>query len=196
MQQLCLGVFVLTAGRYLYRIFQVDATPLFSISTIEMLAIAFFAILVTDCKFNWQKMMPVCIVAAVYLLCIGKAKVIDNSIVTWTIRGVMSVLSIHSFVKSTYKKKKKRKKMLKPIVMDVTAWLCFALILSLPAWLYFAKDTSLFFVKGVASSLISFGGGDAYITIADGIFVDSGMISSDVFFGEIVSVVISPTNSN
>ncbi|MCI5884426.1 MAG: chromate transporter [Eubacterium sp.] len=184
----CLGVFVLTAGRYLYRIFQVDATPLFSISTIEMLAIAFFAILVTDCKFNWQKMMPVCIVAAVYLLCIGKAKVIDNSIVTWTIRGVMIVLSIHSFVKSSYKKKKKRKKMLKPIVMDVTAWLCFALILSLPAWLYFAKDTSLFFVKGVASSLISFGGGDAYLTIADGLFVPD-YISESSFYNYLILIV-------
>jgi len=105
----CVGVFILTAGRNLFRIFQIDKTPLFSISTIEMLAIAFFAILVTDCKFQWQTMVPAGIVAGIYLLCVGKAKIIDNDIVTWTVRVVMIVLAVYSFKKSSVKKKKKRK---------------------------------------------------------------------------------------
>ena len=37
--------------------------------------------------------------------------------------------------------------------------------------------------------LWSFGGGDAYLTIADGLFVDGGFISSDLFYGNIVPIV-------
>ncbi|MGN1206517.1 MAG: chromate transporter, partial [Eubacterium sp.] len=184
----CGGVFVLTAGKNLFRIFQIDETPLFSISTIEMLAIAFFAILVTDCKFEWQRMIPVVIVASTYLLCIGKAKIIDNSIVTWTIRAVMIIMSIQSFRNSSVKKKKKRKKVLKPMVLETMTWILFTLILSLPAMLYFTEHSLTFILKGIASSLISFGGGDAYLTIADGIFVPD-YISEATFYNFLVLVV-------
>ncbi len=184
----CVGVFILTAGRNLFRIFQIDKTPLFSISTIEMLAIAFFAILVTDCKFQWQTMIPVGIVAGIYLLCVGKAKIIDNDIVTWTVRVVMIILAVYSFKKSSIKKKKKRKKVLKPLVMESAAWIFAAVLLSLPAMLYFAGEGFPFFVKGIASSLISFGGGDAYLTIADGLFVPD-YISEYSFYNYLVLIV-------
>ena len=184
----CVGVFILTAGRNLFRIFQIDKTPLFSISTIEMLAIAFFAILVTDCKFQWQTMIPAGIVAGIYLVCVGKAKIIDNDIVTWTVRVVMIILAVYSFKKSSIKKKKKRKKVLKPLVMESAAWIFAAVLLSLPAMLYFAGEGFPFFVKGIASSLISFGGGDAYLTIADGLFVPD-YISEYSFYNYLVLIV-------
>ena len=36
---------------------------------------------------------------------------------------------------------------------------------------------------------MSFGGGDAYLTIADGIFVETQMITEQQFYGQLVSVV-------
>jgi chromate transporter len=39
------------------------------------------------------------------------------------------------------------------------------------------------------SSLLSFGGGDAYLTVADGLFVNTLIISEEVFYGSIVPLV-------
>lgn len=39
------------------------------------------------------------------------------------------------------------------------------------------------------SSVLSFGGGDAYLTVADGLFVDAKLVSEVVFYGNIVPLV-------
>ena len=46
-----------------------------------------------------------------------------------------------------------------------------------------------FIGKGIISAFMSFGGGDAYLTIADGLFVDTNMVTESQFYGHIVSVV-------
>ncbi len=184
---ICIAVFLLTAGKNLYRIFQIDAMPIFSISTIDMLAIAFFGILISDCKFTWRNLLPAGIISGIYLLCIGKAGVIDNEIVTWTVRVVMVVLSIYSLRKS-HDKKKKQKMVLLPLVKETSVWVLFALICSIPAMLVVGKETVLFVIKGLFSSLISFGGGDAYLTIADGLFVPN-YISETSFYNNLVLLV-------
>jgi chromate transporter len=48
---------------------------------------------------------------------------------------------------------------------------------------------ALFIWKGFLSSVISFGGGDAYLTVADGLFVQSSMIQEEDFYGKIVPLV-------
>lgn len=42
---------------------------------------------------------------------------------------------------------------------------------------------------GCLSTLLSFGGGDAYLTIADAIFIDTGMLDRNVFYTTIVPLV-------
>lgn len=184
----CVGVFLLTAGKNLYRIFQVDAVPIFGISTIDMLAIAFFGILVTECKFTWQNLLPAGIVSGIYLLCVGKAGIIQNDIVTWTVRAVMVILSLYSLLKSGRGKRKKKKVLLKPVIKESLVWVLFAFVLSLPALVYFGVHTVSFAVSGLVSSLISFGGGDAYLTIADGLFVPD-YISEQLFYNNLVLLV-------
>lgn len=184
----CLAVFLLTAGKNIYKILQIEAAPVFSISTIDMLAIAFFGILVTNCKFTWQNLVPAGIVSFIYLLCVGKAGIIQNEIVTWTVRGVMIILSIYSIKKSKIRKKKNMKAVLKPVLKESTVWFIFAVLLSLPAFLQMGIHTASLGGSGLASSLISFGGGDAYLTIADGLFVPD-YISEKVFYNNLVLIV-------
>lgn len=185
---ICIAVFLLTAGKNLYRIFQVDATPIFSISTIDMLAIAFFGILVTDCKFTWQNLLPAGIVSGIYLLCIGNAGVIGNDVVTWTIRVVMIVLAVYTLSKSHAKKMKKPKTVLIPLMKETFVWILFASAASIPAMILTGNDTIMFALKGLFSSLISFGGGDAYLTIADGLFVPN-YIDETSFYNNLVLLV-------
>jgi hypothetical protein len=46
----------------------------------------------------------------------------------------------------------------------------------------------LFVLRGLLSSLISFGGGDAYLSVAEGMFVQTGTISAGHFYGNLIPV--------
>jgi chromate transporter len=73
---------------------------------------------------------------------------------------------------------------------DIGIWLIFVLVMSLPSLFLGSAltDYLLFIGKGCVSVLLSFGGGDAYLAVADGLFVESGIVSASVFYGDIVSV--------
>lgn len=64
--------------------------------------------------------------------------------------------------------------------MGVVCWL--------PSLILFGNSSKLI-TNGFISSLISFGGGDSYLAIAEGMFIDTNIISSDIFYGQIVPVV-------
>jgi chromate transporter len=52
-----------------------------------------------------------------------------------------------------------------------------------------SKTAFEFICKGFFSTIISFGGGDAYLTVADGMFVESGMLTEKQFYEGLVQVV-------
>ena len=54
---------------------------------------------------------------------------------------------------------------------------------------FVAKNVVDYLRNGLLSSLMSFGGGDAYLTVAEGLFVESGFITEDIFYGSIVPLV-------
>jgi chromate transporter len=61
-------------------------------------------------------------------------------------------------------------------------------VLAIPA-LVFSREIIAFLGRGVVSAIMSFGGGDAYLTIADGLFVENGMVTEQQYYGQIVPVV-------
>ena len=75
---------------------------------------------------------------------------------------------------------------------DLLTWLIFLLLLVLPGvFLSIRYDLAgylSFLVRGCISVLMSFGGGDAYLAVADGLFVESAIVSSEAFYGDIVAV--------
>jgi len=86
------------------------------------------------------------------------------------------------------KEKKVRRILIRPLVVRTGTWLVFFVLLSIPACLFLAKDALLFDLHGLASSFLSFGGGDAYLTIADGLFVPE-FIEANEFYNHLVLVV-------
>lgn len=62
------------------------------------------------------------------------------------------------------------------------------MIVIIPA-VFVTKESIPFMGKGILSSWMSFGGGDAYLTVADGLFIDEKMISEDLFYGYLVPIV-------
>lgn len=75
----------------------------------------------------------------------------------------------------------------KELLRSILLWFLFVLILSFPAILL-TTETFSFIGMGFLSSVMSFGGGDAYLSVAQGLFVESGMVSHADFFGNIVTV--------
>ena len=86
------------------------------------------------------------------------------------------------------KSTRKREFPAKSILGTLGVWVAFVLVLWIPGMYLFGGDSVWFGLKGIASSLLSFGGGDAYLTIADGMFVPD-YISTNEFYNHLVLLV-------
>lgn len=185
------GVFILSAGKNVYGIFQLDLTPVFGISTVDVLLVAFFAILFTGCQFRWDNVLVTFILGGIYLLCRGRAGIIQSSWVMWGSRVCMLVLSVWGVCRQgtgSAGKKSRQKMEGRPLLKKIFTWVLFFLLLSLPAFFLASHHVVQFNVHGLISSFLSFGGGDAYLTIADGLFVP-GFIPEDEFYNHLVLIV-------
>lgn len=76
----------------------------------------------------------------------------------------------------------------RPLASRVVTWIIFFVLLSIPAFLLVGREVISFDLRGLSSSLLSFGGGDAYLTIADGLFVPD-FISGNEFYNHLVLLV-------
>lgn len=75
---------------------------------------------------------------------------------------------------------------------DLLTWFLFLGVLALPGIIFSMRFDLAgylsFLGRGCISVVMSFGGGDAYLAVADGLFVESGIVSSEAFYGDIVAV--------
>jgi len=62
----------------------------------------------------------------------------------------------------------------------------FAVTVTLIPAMFITNDAWRYTINGFLSSLMSFGGGDAYLTVADGLFVGTGLVTEDAFYGTII----------
>lgn len=74
------------------------------------------------------------------------------------------------------------------LFQDLAVWFGMTAFVALIVGLMY-PDVVSFVLKGGLSVLMSFGGGDAYLTIADGIFIEGDMVTQQQFYGQLVSVV-------
>ena len=188
-----LCVFILICGHNLFNLFSIEAEPIFDLSTLNVLYIAFFWILFTHCKFTWSRTPVATALIAIYLLCVGHIQIIDSTFVKDTVLLIMLILSIWGLYLSIVKSptgqriRSSRVNKIKLTISEIIAWGVFAFVLCLPA-IIIMPGIVTFISNGFASSAASFGGGDAYITIADGIFVHAGSISNSQFYNYLVPI--------
>ncbi|MEI3279985.1 MAG: hypothetical protein V8R46_04075 [Eubacterium ramulus] len=88
-------VFFLTSGKELFQLFGINRTPIFDISTIDVLCAAFFIIFYTGGVFRWGRVIVSIIITVLYCLCVGKMHLISSTVVLGIIRLTMVVLSIY-----------------------------------------------------------------------------------------------------
>ena len=178
-------VFFLTSGKEFTELFDLEI-PLFYITTLDVLAVTFFVFFYTQGKMNAANIVISIGISFLYLQSVGEGGIITSIPVRRVLQISMIVLACYGLVQNIRKHQGCMQHLnLKMLVRDSAAWLLFLLICFLPALLLYPQAL-LFVGKAMGSVLLSFGGGDAYIVIAKGLFVDS-MVSWYDFYGQIVT---------
>lgn len=182
-----LMVFLLNGGKEIASLLGSERKPVFDISSIQVMGLAFFVIFfLAEDRRRHRILLAVCI-GILFLLCNGKAHIIDNKICGSLVEISMLILGAYGFLVSLKAGEVRLKVDRKKIAGSLLIWLGFLGILILPAC-FFCQDAVPFIMKGLLSAYSSFGGGDAYLSVAEGMFVNSGMIESSVFYGQLVAV--------
>lgn len=183
------AVFLATSGKELFQIFGMDGIPILDVSIINILAMTFFVIFYTRGKINKKNGTISAAVVILYLLCVGKAHVIPYVSVRILLQITMIVLSVFGLTLSLRGRKKRivfSMKSFRRLLGEEISWFLFLAVLSLPA-LILCGDALLFLGKGLMSAVLSFGGGDAYLAIANGMFVNTGMVGYSDFYYKIAA---------
>lgn len=183
---LMLLVFLLTSGKELIQIFGLDMTPIFDVSIIQVLVVAFFVIFYTRGEKNKKRILIAAVVAVLYMLCVGKAHVISSVLIRSILQLIMIVLSILGLSKSIGGRVQFSFQSFKKLLAEECTWFLFLFILSVPAFIL-CRRTLGFLGQGLLSAVLSFGGGDAYLAIADGMFVNTGIVGEFDFYHKIAA---------
>ena len=182
-----LTVWMFNGEQKIFKLLGIQETPIFGVSTVEIFIVAFFVIVCTAGNFKSIWFPISAVLSIIYLLVQGKSHIIDSPVVGWTTLGIMIVLTIVRLIMNFKTKEKFSIEQIKQISKEVLMWILFLVALCIPA-LIVAPRSILFIGQGLLSALMSFGGGDAYLSVAQGLFVDSGMITSDMFYGNVVTI--------
>ena len=160
----------------------------FFISTVEILVLVFFGIFFTKGNYCRKNMTVLTGVSALYILTHAHGLPWDFSAYERVVNLLMLILAGYGIFCNIHETKWQGEKDWKEIAVDIGTWILFAVVLMLPV--FFAYQNVLeFFEKSILSAWVSFGGGDAYLTIADGFFVEGGMISAQQYYSHIVPAV-------
>lgn len=180
-------VFVLTCGKNLYRLLGITEAPLFSLATLDIFIMTFFVILFIGNQMTKGRVLVSVVLCIAYVCCASKRGFIQNEMLFSGTKLMMLALAVYG-LRDQMKNVFFRKLKWREVGIEVGVMLSAVMISLIPA-LFVSKDALIYAGNGLLSAVMSFGGGDAYLTVADGLFVGTGVVSEDAFYGSIVPVV-------
>lgn len=182
--------FALTCGKDLYHVLGItDAQPVFAIGTIDVMAVALFLICWTHGKYTPQKMIPAIFIAVLFCLCKGKLALFAGTRIPLLLEILMVIMAVYGLKQDLGTRRTHIDIVsFKRMLWECGSSLLLLVVLSIPAMLLL-EDTLDYLIRGMFSSLVSFGGGDAYLALAGGMFVSSGLVQHRDFYSVLVPVV-------
>lgn len=187
-------VFLLTCGKQLHRLLGLgsDYITVFGISTVNMMATALFIIFWSRGDLSLKRLSPALVVGLLYCLTLGglsslTAGVLDMAWLRNALRVIMVVMSAYGIWQSFLAcgKRSARPGCVKRTGIESAASLGIigvAMAIALVA----GPDGVNYVYRGCLSSILSFGGGDAYLAIAGGMFVSGGLVAYQSFYSILV----------
>lgn len=188
-----IAVFLLTCGKNLYGIIGIAGEPVLALSTVQVLALAFFVIFYTGCRFSAKNTFAAAAFSVLYLLVTGRSGAGIPGFLHIALYLLMAALAIRGIAGSMARdraasgRSESIKVDWKAPIRQTAVWLAVMAVTALPAVIWI-RGSLLLVLKGFLSSLISFGGGDAYLSVADGMFVGDGLVKTADFYGTLVPI--------
>ena len=173
-------------------------TSLLDVSTIDFLLVAFLVISGTQGIFNNLRGILVSIVSVAFLLATGDMSPVASNIQSGL--RILVIIAIVAFVVIDGKNEKKKSKLCPESIENnseklnlrrpLGQSLLFVGAIAVTAVISWALvgDMDGYLPNGLVSSVTSFGGGEAYLTVADGMFVGSGYLPAGDFYGKILPI--------
>jgi len=189
--------FILTCGNALVRLSvallgvspEALPIPFFALPMLDLIFIAFFIILFMGESASKLKFGVALLVAGAFALARGRVDFMSG-FGLW-VGVVMVVLAAGSIIYDFVQNRGKGggvKIDLKPL----RNFVLFILISVVLAGLVFLatgnSETWEYALRIVLSAVTTFGGGEAYIAVADGIFVQTGFISAEAYYGQVIGI--------
>lgn len=181
-------VFLLTCEKNLFCLLGINATPMFGLSTIHIFVLFFLIIFFTQYKRTKISISIALILSALYISCVSKTALIQSEFFCFIVCIVMFLLASYGLRKRFKKKDNINFLKIRVISKGVVGLIVLEGFLGIVAGL--AIDQGFLYMRNnFISSFMSFGGGDTYLTIAEGVYVDAGLVTENDFFGKIIPLI-------
>lgn len=162
--------------------------PSVNLTIINVMAVAFFLLFWTHGDYSTKRVVPGIIACFLYVLGADGSFGLKNmplEPVSGIAMLVMAVVGLRQEMQG--KQHLFDASRLKDLGKEIAAAAGMLVVFCLPAMLVF-DGTPEFVGRGILSALTSFGGGDAYLALADGLFVTAGMVLYVDFYNQLVPV--------
>ncbi len=166
------------------------------ISTIDLLLLVFF-IIFTVGDFSKYKnsilkyiRISLCVIISVFFVLLsGKGTGFSFPLMKNIIMYTMLLLCVvFTYLDAKSEKRSTNKIDIKGTLIVCSYFLAAILIFAAIAYILFGSEIIDYLKFGIISTVTSFGGGEAYLTVAHGLFVDGGFVSSDVFYSQMLPI--------
>ncbi len=199
---ICISAFILTGGKEIRHLMSSflgqDLGKLnfiiFDISTINLMIISFFMILFVGLIRTKSAMIIGTTISVTFAFINGKNGLIANGgIIAKILMVAMAILACYAIIKDAKSGEKKEKSKFK---ISKQAYISIGLFIAIPVVLFIllmllspsGENMGTFAGDVAISTVTSFGGGEAYVSVADGIFVQSGMVDAGDFYNKVVAI--------
>lgn len=183
-----MSVFLLTVGKYAYKLFDAKIVPLFGLSTIDIFILTFLIIGILSERKSIYTVVTTGILGLFYVV-LHKGSIYSETFhVFFCIYRYVVIIVVCIVIRVLLKDSKESSKGIerKPLRHMIPFFIqLFFLMIPICVVL---KNPLQFVGKGLLSTVLSYGGGDAYLVVAEGIFVDCGIVSNSYYFENVVSI--------
>ena len=193
---LIMGIaFLLSCGgivrRFLKLLFGYESLhgSVFALTMLDLVLIAFFVILFIGKSNSKVKFGFAMLISLFYAIANGKVAILNEYSLYISI--CMILLALGSIVYDVINNKNQRKafKLDKHPLKNLALFLIVSVIFISTVFLISGESRIWnFSARVILSSLTSYGGGEVFIGVADGVFVQSGFIPAEVFYSHIVGI--------
>lgn len=196
---LCAAALFLTGGKEMWEIMghilglpeERLPVPLFDISTITLMIVSFFLIILYSYVLKKWILWMGLVIALCYAFCSGKfgSRLGLSGVGSVLLGGMVAALILLAWCCRHQRPIKHELKFDAALACSGIIFLIVVVIFLLAAQFSWKEGQVLPFLGNVVvSTVTSFGGGEAYISVADGIFVQSGYVPTDMFYTRLVPV--------